>query len=142
MTANPSPKSAGRALAWLLLAVATILGVGIPMFRAASQSSTSTNDTTSVFAAYSNSIPAIVLQLFQNQANSPPWNQDSPAKTQSILQRCAVLQQLLNSGATDATVSNALAASTLRASIFMAFGENLHNTGDNHHAEMLFSSVV
>jgi hypothetical protein len=86
-------------------------------------SSGSTNDTTPVFASYANSIPAAVLQLLQKQAASPPWNQDTPAKTHRILQRCASLQQLLASGVTDETLSSFLATNTLRASIFMAFGQ-------------------
>lgn len=88
------------------------------------------------------SVPAAILQLFQNQANSPPWNQDSAAKTASILQQCATLQQLVTDGATDDVLSNALAASTLRISVFMTFGQGLYSTGDTHHAEMFFTSVV
>ena len=38
--ANPPSKSAGRALIWLLLALAATLGVGIPIYRAASLGST------------------------------------------------------------------------------------------------------
>jgi tetratricopeptide (TPR) repeat protein len=87
-------------------------------------------------------VPADVLQLFQKQANSPPWNQDPPTKTQAILQQCAALQQLIAGGATDDVLSNALAASHVRASVFMTFGESLYNSGDTHHAEMFFATVV
>jgi tetratricopeptide (TPR) repeat protein len=88
------------------------------------------------------SVPADIAQLFQKQANAPPWNQDSPAKTQAILQECAALQQLVSSASPDDTLSNALAASTLRVSVFMTFAQSLYSTGDLHHAEMFFGSVV
>jgi tetratricopeptide (TPR) repeat protein len=92
--------------------------------------------------AYATSVPGDVLQLFQKQAASPPWSQDTPAKTRAILQECATLQQLLAEGATDGAISNSLAASTLRVSVFMTFGQSLYSTGDLHHAEMFFGSVV
>ncbi len=142
MKATPQQHSAGRAVICLLVALAATVGVGIPIYRAASQSSTFTNDTTPVFASYAKSIPAAVLQLLQKQAASPPWNQDTPAKTKHILQRCALLQQLLASGATDETLGSLLATNTMRASIFMAFGQSLYNTGDTHHAEMFYATVV
>lgn len=146
MPANQQSESAGRALIWMLVTLAAIAGVGVPIYRAASQNSVSTSDTSltsdSGVSVPQGAVPGNILQLFQKQANSLPWNQDSPAKTQAILQRCAALQQLLASGPDDETLSNALAASTLRASIFMAFGESLAYAGDNHHAEMLFASVV
>jgi TolA-binding protein len=148
MRANTSPKSSGRTVIWVLLAIAIFAGTGIPIYRAASQSSISTSNTStnldisSILGMYSTLIPSNVLQLLQIQANSPPWNQDTSSKTQAILQRCAALQQLLASGPTDDTLSNALAASTLRASIFIAFGESLYDAGDTHHAEMYFNSVV
>jgi hypothetical protein len=44
MPANPQPKSAGRALVWVLLAVTATLGVGIPIYRAVSQGSGSGSD--------------------------------------------------------------------------------------------------
>ncbi len=148
MSVNPQPKSAGRALIWVLLAVAATFGVGIPIYHAASQGTNSTSETSSASDVLSNqaadtaSVPAGILQLFQKQANSPPWNQDSPAKTQAILQKCATLQQLIADGATDDVLSNSLAVSTLRVSVFMAFGQSLYSTGDTHHAEMFFTSVV
>ncbi|MGD0059767.1 MAG: hypothetical protein ABSD58_10150 [Verrucomicrobiia bacterium] len=102
-------------------------------------------DSTSVAdegSAPTNSPPAAILLLFEKQASSPPWNADTPAKTQGILQECTTLQQLVTSGATDDVLSNALAASTLRISVFMTFGQGLYSTGDTHHAEMFFTSVV
>ncbi|HTS19275.1 MAG TPA: hypothetical protein VMP11_16985 [Verrucomicrobiae bacterium] len=87
-------------------------------------------------------VPVDVLQLLQKQAASPPWNKDAPEKRQRILHQCAALQQLLTTGATDAVLSNALAASTMRASIFMTFGNSLYTAGDRHHAEMFFNTVV
>ncbi|HTS19140.1 MAG TPA: hypothetical protein VMP11_16310 [Verrucomicrobiae bacterium] len=122
-----------RRAAWKLAAVA--LALSLILFCRRSGDTTSADVTT-------NSIPAAVLQLFQNEANSPPWNQDTSAKTQGILQQCATLQQLLTSGADDTTLSNTLAASTLRASVFMTFGQSLYNSADPHHAEMFFASLV
>ncbi len=86
MPANPHPKSAGRALIWVLLALAAMLGVGIPIYRAASQGSAPPCDQSPV---PTNCVPPAVLQLFQKQVGSPPWNNDTPAKTQGILQQCA-----------------------------------------------------
>jgi tetratricopeptide (TPR) repeat protein len=88
------------------------------------------------------SVPSDIVELFQKQANAPPWNNDSPEKTQQILQECAALQQLLIDGATDDTLSNSLAASSMRVSVFMTFAQSLYSTGDLHHAEMFFGSVV
>jgi tetratricopeptide (TPR) repeat protein len=124
-------------LFWLLIVVAS--GISIPIYRAASQGSGSSSDTSSNQVA---DIPPALLQLFQSETNSPPWNQDSPAKTQAILQDCAALQELLTDDAADETLSNALAASSLRISIFLTFGQSLYSTGDTHHAEMFFTSVV
>ena len=138
MPPNPQPKSAGRALIWILVVLAATIGTGIPIYRAASQNSTST-DSASVAT---NSIPTAILQLFQKEANSPPWNQDSPAKTQGIYRQCATLQQMLAANAADDALSNALAAASLRASVFMTFGESLYDSGDIHHAEMFFASLV
>jgi len=49
---------------------------------------------------------------------------------------------LLTEGATDDAFSNTLAASTLRVSVFMTFGQTLSSAGDTRHAEMFFTSVV
>jgi tetratricopeptide (TPR) repeat protein len=104
--------------------------------------STDTTSAADEAPAPPDSVPADILQLFQKQANSPPWNHDSPEKTQQILQECAALRQLLIDGATDDILSNSLAASSTRVSVFMTFGQSLYATGDLHHAEMFFGSVV
>jgi hypothetical protein len=83
-------------LIWLSVVIAVTLGIGVPIYRAASQGSGTSSDTNTDDTS---SLPPELLQLFQKQANSPPWNQDSPAKTQSILQQCAALQELLTDGA-------------------------------------------
>jgi len=142
MSLNAQPKSSGRALIWALLAVAATIGLGIPIYRASSQSALGTASPLSGQGVNTASVPPAILELFQKQAGSPPWNRDTAAKTQVILQQCAALQQLLTTGAADATFSNALAASTLRASVFMTFGESLYNSGDTHRAEMFFVSLV
>jgi tetratricopeptide (TPR) repeat protein len=127
--------NARRAL-WKLVAVAFALALFC------SNQATDTTSATDEVSVPTNSVPPAILQLFQGQANSPPWNQDTPAETQAILQECATLQQLVADDATDDVLSNSLAASTLRISVFMTFGQSLYSTGDTRHAEMFFTSVV
>jgi tetratricopeptide (TPR) repeat protein len=119
-----------------------IAGIALLLVLFCSTQATDTTLATDDDSTPTNSIPADILQLFQKQASSPPWNQDSSAKTAAIIQECAALEQLITSNAPDDTLSNSLAASTLRASVFMTFGQSLVSTGDTHHAEMFFTSVV
>jgi hypothetical protein len=123
-------------------AVRKLAAVAFGLLLFCSSQGTDTTSATDKGSVPPDSVPAHILQLFQKQANTPPWNHDSPAKTQAILQECATLQQLLADGATDDVLSNALAASHLRASVFMTFGQSLFHAGDTHHAEMFFTSVV
>lgn len=143
-------KTTGEVVRRQATALFLALGLGVLPTHASGQSLTA--DATpsaqpsaavpSIGGANTASVPTSILQLLQKQANSPPWNADSPVKTQAILQQCAALQQLITAAATDDTVSNALAVSHLRASLFMAFGESLYNAGDSHHAKIFFASVV
>jgi len=137
---NHRPKSPGCALIWALIVLATQT-FGQNLATNTSFVSTQPLALDPAIQAWAASVPADMLQVIQKQANSPPWN-DPPVRTQRILQRCASLQQLLTTGASDATLSNALAASRLRISLVMAFGEHLFRNNDSHHSEMFYASVL
>jgi hypothetical protein len=124
------------------LALGTLAALALAVALLCFRQNTATTSFADEASESTNSVPAAILHLFQNEAASPPWNQDTAAKTADILQQCATLQQLITSNALDDTLSNALAASTLRVSVFMTFGQSLSATGDTHHAEMFFTSVV
>jgi len=89
------------------------------------------------------SLPSEILQLLQNQASLTQLTQSGSARNLAALQESETLGELVAGGqASEGALSNALAASKLRISMLMTFGQSLFLSGDRHHAEMFFGSVV
>jgi pentatricopeptide repeat protein len=79
----------------------------------------------------------------QQRSALSQWSQSTLARNLADLQQCATLGELVAGGqATETSLSNSLANSTLRISMLMTFGQSLFKSGDHHHSEMFFEAIV
>jgi tetratricopeptide (TPR) repeat protein len=110
----------------------------------------STGEVTNVQHSATNAIsqssallPVQILQLLQTHGNLPSWNRSSSARKLADLQQCEILGELVAGGqATESSLSNALANSTLRVAMLEKLGLNLFLEGDFQHAGMFFEAIV